>query len=308
MDDSAARVLCDWGGTRLRACLEVGGTIVQRREGPGIGMLRGQSPADVLLSAIAPWRREHRLGGVFLCGMAGSRGGLAEVPYADAPVAAAEWARAHRKLRLEDLAVSVAAGVRARNFRCTADVMRGEETQLFGAMAADPRIVAGRHLLLLPGTHSKWVEVDAGAIIRLQTYVTGELFALLCESSSLLRVSTATDEAGDGFEAGLERASECDLAAGLFETRSAQLTAGRSGAWAKTFLSGLLLGGEVRSMLASGALVPERPVTIIGESTLAALYRRALSRHGKEAAILDGEACALTGLRLLAAAVAGTGE
>lgn len=307
MNDPVARVLCDWGGTRLRACLEVGGAIVQRRDGPGIGMLGGQSPADVLLAAIAPWREAYRLGGVFVCGMGGSRDGLTEVPYVGVPVAAVSWVNANRKLYLEHLAVTVAAGVRAQNFRGVADVMRGEEAQVFGALALNPHLATGRHVLLLPGTHSKWVEVDAGEIIRLQTYLTGELFALLCESSSLLRASTRTDEAADGFEVGLERAKQCDFAASLFETRSAQLTVGRTGGWAKAFLSGLLLGGEVCSMLTSGAFLPDCPVTIVGDSALAALYRRALSPNGIDAKVLDGEACALAGLRVLSAMTQGEG-
>lgn len=303
----SARVLCDWGGTRLRAWLELDGAIAQRREGPGIGMLRGQSPADVLLSTIAPWREEHAIGGILACGMAGSRGALVEVPYASAPVGAAAWARARREVRVGDLAAIVAAGVVAPNPRGAADVMRGEETQLFGAMTLNPQIAAGRRQLLLPGTHSKWVRADAGAITGLQTYVTGELFALLCESSSLLRVSAPAGDAGEGFEAGLERAGECDLAAGLFETRTAQLTAARSGEWARAFLSGLLLGGEVRSMLACGSLAPRDVVTIIGEPALSALYGRALAPHGIRADVLDGEACALAGLRLLAVTVEGAG-
>ena len=302
MDDRTARVLCDWGGTRLRASLEVAGEIAQRCEGPGIGALGGLPCADVLLSVIGPWRKDHRIAGVFLSGMAGSRDGLIDVPYVGAPVTAAGWARAHRKLHLGDLVLSVAAGVRASNFRRVSDVMRGEEAQVFGALALDPQLAAGRRLFLLPGTHSKWVEVEEGRIIRLQTYLTGELFALLCESSSLLRAATRTEEAGDGFEAGLERAGQCDVPAALFETRSAQLVAGKTGGWAKAFLSGLLIGGEARSMLTSGAFVPEPPVTIIGESALAARYQRALAIHGVAPEVLNGDSCALEGLRILAGA------
>ena len=300
MDDRTARVLCDWGGTRLRASLEVAGRIAQRWEGAGIGALRGRSCAQVLLAAIAPWRKDYRISDVFLCGMVGSRDGLTEVPYASAPVTAAAWARTHRKLRLDDLALTVAAGVRACNFRRVADVMRGEEAQVFGALALDPQLAAGRRLFLLPGTHSKWVEVEAGEILRLQTYLTGELFALLCDSSSLLRAATRTEEAGDGFEAGLERAGQCDVPAGLFEARSAQLVAGRTGGWAKAFLSGLLVGAEARSMLTSGALMPDQPVTLIGDSALAARYRHALAAHGIATEALDGENCAIAGLRVLA--------
>ncbi|MFI4885585.1 MAG: 2-dehydro-3-deoxygalactonokinase [Steroidobacterales bacterium] len=296
---TAARVLCDWGGTRLRASLEVDGVIVERCEGAGIGMLQGRPPTEVLLAAIAPWRRKYRIRSAVLCGMAGSRNGVAEVPYANAPVGIAAWTESRKTVGQAELALTIAAGVRARDFRRIEDVMRGEETQVFGALILHPQLSRGGHLFLLPGTHSKWVEVNAGEIIRLQTFVTGELYALLCESSSLLRASARDAEAEDGFEAGLERADHSDLAASLFETRSAQLTSGKTGGWAREFLSGLLLGAETRSMLRSSALPPGGAVTIIGEPALAALYGRALARSGVHSDRLDGETTVLAGLRRL---------
>jgi 2-dehydro-3-deoxygalactonokinase len=303
MREPATRVLCDWGSTRMRAFLEEQGSIVERLEGPGIGLLGFLSAEEALLSTICPWQRRYRLGGIFLCGMVGARDGLREVPYVCAPIATQAWARSHRTLHLEDLALTVAAGVKARNFHGVLDVIRGEETQIFGAIALHTVLGEGSRLFVLPGTHSKWVQTQVGEIVRAQTYLTGELFALLCNASSLLRAAVPGDEVGDGFEAGLERAAQCDLAANLFETRSAQLTAGRSASWAKAFLSGVLLGSEVRSIRASGALAPRGAVTVIGDTALGELYRRALSAGGIEADFLDGECCAIAGLRVLAMSV-----
>ncbi len=293
-----ARVLCDWGGSRLRACLEREGSIVDRRVGPGIHRLGADSPAQALASVLAPWRSEQGLA-VLLCGMAGSRDGLAEVPYVHAPATVEVWRRGGLQVRIGDLEATIAPGVEAENFAGAQDVMRGEETQIFGALALDARLAAANPLLVLPGTHCKWVRVEEGAIVRVQTYLTGELFDLLRRHSSLLRLGADSGTDEEGFEAGLRAGARGDLAASLFETRTAQLLAGRAAGWAQGFLSGLLIGAELASMLGQRALASE-PLTLIGDPQLTARYRRALASYGIDAQALDGERCVLAGLRVLA--------
>jgi len=296
----AARVLCDWGSSRLRAFLEVGDIVSDRRDGPGMGVSGGEPPARILESVLAPWRVGHRLDRVYSCGMAGSRNGLVEVPYVRAPVTLAAWRRGARGMRIADLQVSVAAGVETENFRGAPDVMRGEETQIFGALALDPQLAAGTRLIVLPGTHSKWAQVRDGLIVGFHTCVTGELFDVLCRHSSLLRVGADPQTGEEGFEAGLRAGARGDLAASLFETRAAQLIGGRTAGWARAFLSGLLIGCEVASMLSM--LEPAADaVTLIGEPALVALYLRALADFGVTAHALDGDRCVLAGLRELAA-------
>lgn len=291
------RVLCDWGSSRLRAFLDVGGVVSDRRNGPGINRLEAESPAKALSAVLAAWcglRPE-----VFLCGMAGSRSGLAEVPYVRAPATREAWLGGRLSTRMGDLEASIAPGIQADNFRGVPDVMRGEETQIFGALMLERHLAAASHLIVLPGTHSKWVRVCDGAVVRVQTFFTGELFDLLCRHSSLLRVGTeaATDEGG--FEAGLRAGAHGDLAAGLFQTRTAQLIEGRPAGWARAFLSGLLIGAEIGSMAGMGVLVSE-PLTLIGDPELTALYSRALAARHIDARALDGERCVLAGLRVLA--------
>lgn len=298
---SAARVLCDWGSSRLRAFLEIGGVVADRRDGPGISVPGGEPPARILGSVLQPWRAERRFDRVYLCGMAGSRNGLVEVPYVRAPAALAVWRRGARRLRVGDLEASVAAGVETENFCGAPDVMRGEETQIFGALALDQRLAAGRRLIALPGTHSKWAQVRDGLIVGFQTYLTGELFDVLCRHSSLLRVGGDLAAGEEGFEAGLRAGARGDLAARLFETRTAQLIDGRTAGWARAFLSGLLIGAEVAGMLSM--LEPAADsVTLIGEPALVALYLRALADRGISAHALDGDRCVLAGLRELAGA------
>ena len=295
-DLAGARVLCDWGSSRLRAFREIGGVITERRDGPGIAQLGSCSPADALAAALEPWRAAGRLGPLVLCGMAGSRNGLVEVPYVRAPATLAQWRAGARRLRDGEDGLIILAGIQAQNFRDVPDAMRGEETQIFGALSLEPPLASGRQILVLPGTYSKWVEVRDGRIARLQTYCTGELYDLLSARSALLRVGGAAETDEDAFEIGLRNAARYDLSANLFETRSAQLIEGRSAAWARSLLSGLLIGAEVHSMRASRVAV-SGPLTIIGEPALTARYLHALGHYGEQARCLDGDACVLAGLR-----------
>jgi len=290
--------LCDWGSSRLRAVLDLEGVALDRRDGPGINRLGADSPAAALSAVLACWRRGYRLD-VFLCGMAGSRNGLAEVPYVRAPATMEAWRQGCLRVRVEDLGASIAPGIRAENFRGVPDVMRGEETQIFGALTLERQLATGSHLFVLPGTHSKWVLVRDGAVARVQTHLTGELFDLLCRHSSLLRVGADSAQDEGGFEAGLRAAAQGGLSGTLFETRTAQLIEGRTAGWARAFLSGLLIGVEIGSMLDAGAC-GFGPITLIGDPELTAFYLRALAARHVSAQALDGERCALTGLRLLA--------
>ena len=294
-------VFGDWGTSRLRLSLFDGGRWLADAEGPGIGALT-DSPADTLLGALAPWREEHALRRVVLCGMAGSRNGLVEAPYAPCPVDAATWVREGASLSLDSLTVTIAPGLAGTAPSGAADVMRGEETQVFGALALHPDLARGDHWLVLPGTHSKWCHVRDGRILGFQTFLTGELFALLSTRSSLLlgaaRFENA-DEHAAGFAAGLSRARERRLLAGLFETRGAQLRADRSGAWATGFLSGLIIGAEVIDAISTFGV---GAVTLIGAKLLTQRYLPVLEEQLVPAQVLSGEDCALAGLRWFAEA------
>jgi 2-dehydro-3-deoxygalactonokinase len=292
-------VVGDWGTTRMRLFRISGGAVVDRADGPGIGALTG-APADALRAAIAPWRAIGEPGRILLCGMAGARGiGLAEAPYAECPADAATWARTARHIAVDGIPVAIAAGMACGDDPSRPDVMRGEETQAFGALRLQPGLAEGARLFALPGTHSKWVRLRDGGIRDFHTFPTGELYALLREHSTLVR---AGDDDGDeeaGFETGLARARDASgLLGALFLARSAQLRAGRSRGWALGYLSGLLIGSEVGEALGQNNASVDAPVVLIGAPALTARYARALQDHGVASEALDGEACALAGLRL----------
>lgn len=298
---SREHLVGDWGTSRLRLFHLRGDAIVARVEGQGIGVAEAE-PGEVLDAALARWRDVRPAMPVTLCGMVGSRNGLAETGYAEAPAGIADWAAAAHRIERAGFRITIAPGVACRRADGAADVMRGEETQIFGAMQLDPGLAQGRHLIALPGTHGKWAWIDDGRVTSFQTYLTGELFALLRDRSTLMRVGADRSGEAEGFAAGLTRINEAgDLAGALFEARAAQLRDGRSAGWAAGFLSGLLIGAEVRSAIGDAT-----KVVLIGAPELVQHYVAALRIHAITPSILDGDACAIAGLKQLALICEGT--
>ena len=291
-------VIGDWGTSRLRLFRIEGGHVVDRREGPGIAALPA-APEVVLRQALAGWRGDGVPEAIRLCGMVGSRNGWIEVPYADCPADARTWRAGAGSILLDDIAVTILPGLACSDAAGVPDVMRGEETQIFGAVALDAALGRGRHVIILPGTHSKWVVVEDGRVLTFRTFLTGELFALLSDHSTLTRAGNGrgddTDEA-QGFAHGLARADDAILLGGLFEARSAQLRADRSPAWARGFLSGLIIGREIGEGL--DLFAPRGMVSVIGDPILVGRYNQAMARRGAIANPLDGDRCALAGLTL----------
>jgi len=282
-----AYVLGDWGSTRLRLFRLVGENVTDRVEGPGI-IATGIVPARALAGRLAAW---PNIADVTLCGMAGARGGLIEAAYVACPTTAADWHGQRVTTEVQGVPVAVLAGLSDRSDTGVPDVMRGEETQIFGTLALDPALLAGEHVFVLPGTHSKWVQVGDGAVRKFRTCPTGELFALLSGASSLV----GDDQAGsgdfdEGFARGVERAGEAMIAA-LFEARAARLLDGRGRDWSRGYLSGLLIGGEVAAQATGG-------VVLIGDPALCGLYARALDAFGHPHRRIDGDAASLAGLTL----------
>jgi 2-dehydro-3-deoxygalactonokinase len=299
---SQAFVLGDWGTSRLRLSLVVGGEIVATRAGPGIAETSA-APLQVLLDCVGAWRQAYGALDVYLAGMVGSRNGIHEVAYVPLPADCVTWSRACWSTSFEGAVLTIAGGLCSANEAQAGDVMRGEEAQIFGALRVSPRLAAGRHILVLPGTHSKWVEVVEGQVVRFRTALTGETYALLCAHSTLLKAAASADQPDDwrrGFDAGVQRATQLaeGLLAALFETRIQQLLAGRSRAWASAFLSGLLIGYEIDTV--GRTFDTQDEITVIGAPQLAALYRNVLQAGDRSAQVLSGDACAIQGLLYLA--------
>jgi len=294
--DQDVVIVGDWGTSRLRLWLRQGKSVIHRRDGPGVSAL-ADTPEKTFLDLIGDWR-EAKPAGALLCGMVGSRIGWREAPYAACPASPADVAEKALRFDADGLPVTLVPGLSCVNPLGGPDVMRGEETQIFGALALDGALRVGRHLLVLPGTHNKWTVVEDGRIMGFVTAPVGETFALLKQHSTLAAGGGAqADGSPEGFATGLSRIAEhgaARLPHLMFETRSRQLLAGLSPADAMGYLSGLLIGADVAA--ARDWFGPMDAVTVIGAGALSDLYVEALAKIGVGAAVVDGDAAVLAGL------------
>jgi 2-dehydro-3-deoxygalactonokinase len=226
--------------------------------------------------------------------MVGSRQGWHEAPYRAVPCPPLDRSGLV-PVPVQDarIAVHIAPGLKQAR---PADVMRGEETQIAGALALHP---AFDGVMCLPGTHSKWAHISAGEVVSFQTYLTGELFALLSQHSVLRHGMAGGGWDDAAFDSGLSDAlSRPDrIGAHLFTLRAEGLIADLPPAAARARLSGLLIGVE---LAASKPYWLGQPVTLIGADALCQSYARALGLQGLTARLLPATDCTLAGLASLA--------
>jgi 2-dehydro-3-deoxygalactonokinase len=290
---SAVLLACDWGTTNLRAwTLDAYGAPVRSIELPiGVSKLAAGEAALRFRDEVRPALHAEALPAV-LCGMIGSNLGWASVPYVACPADLLTLAGALAPAP-GDAAARIVPGVTGPGL-IGPDVMRGEETQVFGWLAGDPARREGRQVICHPGTHAKWILIEDGRIVRFVTFMSGELFAVLGRHSILKSEVPAEDE--DAFRAGLEAAGDGGaLAARLFTARSRVVAGGAAPETTSSYLSGLLIGAEVQAgPEALGA--PGAEVAILGDARLCGWYQRALAFRGISASVHDGEAAAIAGL------------
>ena len=284
----------DWGTTSFRAFrVAADGTIRDRRASPrGILNVPDGRFGDTLRDEIGPWLAAGEAH-VLASGMIGSRQGWKETPYLPCPAGAAELAGALVDIGFDWAKVKLVPGLSGVDTSGVAEVMRGEEVQVIGI----PSLLRDGGLACLPGTHSKWVRVEGGRITSFTTHMTGETFAALRGHTILGRMMRDGPAGGAPFDAGVARSAEPGgLLHHLFGVRALSLANQLSEADAPAYLSGSLIGHEVRSALgaADGAVVP-----VIGAPDLTALYARAITACGGYAERHDGEAAA-RGLALIA--------
>lgn len=294
-----ALIALDWGTSSLRAWLmdAAGGVIARRRSDEGL-LRPGEGGFAGAFDRIAgDWRRAAPGLPALAAGMIGSAQGWAEAPYARCPAGAGDLAAALAEV--PEAGLRIVPGLRQDGAR--ADVMRGEETQILGALAGrpDPRAPA---LLVLPGTHSKWAGAEGGRVTGFTSFMTGELFAVLRDHSILGRIPAGPDTpdraARDAaFRAAVDLVRDEGRAAPLlFSTRARVLTGSLDPALAMEHLSGLLIGEEIA---AAPRPAGAAPLLLVGAPALCDRYAMALQAFGLDAEIL-GEETGAAGLWLLA--------
>lgn len=279
-------IAIDWGITSFRAWrLAPDGAVLDRVAGPfGIRAVANRDFAAVLDGAVGAWRPAP----VLMCGMIGSRQGWVEAAYVAAPAGLAAIAAALAPVPGMER-TWVVPGISQE----PPDVMRGEETQIMGVAAA---LGPGRHVLCLPGTHSKWAVLEDGQVAGFRTAMTGEVFGLMRTRSMLAPL--IPDDAGDdpaAFDAGVARAREAGgLLHDLFGLRAGVLLGRVAPAALPSMLSGLLIGHEIAELAAEAS-----DVHLIGSAALNERYTRALAQFAI-AATPHGEETAARGLFAIA--------
>lgn len=290
MGGAVGWIAVDWGSSNLRAwAMASDGTVVaEGNSGAGAITLAPEAFEAALLAVVEPWLGDRRTD-VIVCGMAGARGAWVEAAYAAIPCPPVPAASARPEVHDPRLSVRVLPGLRQDK---PADVMRGEETQIAGLVAAEPSFDG---VVCLPGTHTKWVHVSAGEVVSFGSFMTGEVFALLAHQSVLRRTVGAEGWSEEDFlEAAADGLSRPERVMGrLFGLRAEGLLHGLAPERARARLSGLLIGAELAG---ARAYWLGREVVLIGAPALATAYRDALALAGLEARVVDATAMTRGGL------------
>jgi 2-dehydro-3-deoxygalactonokinase len=282
-------IAVDWGTTNRRAYL-LGREGEMAEFEDDCGMMSVESGG--FPAAVEEIRA--RLGDLpmLMAGMVGSNRGWVEAPYVRCPAGADEIAA--KLIWPEEGRTAIVPGV-CLDDGGRADVMRGEEVQIIGAVAAG--LVPPDAVICHPGTHNKWVTIEGGRIVSFRTVMTGELFNLLREHSILAPMIDRPADRDEAFRRGVGAGlSGTALGAELFAIRARVLLGKADVADAPSYASGLLIGADVRTGLPEGG----EAIYLVGRPELTALYAAALTEAGRTWVEVDGEAAFLAGIGRIA--------
>ncbi|KAA1178266.1 2-dehydro-3-deoxygalactonokinase [Rhizobium tropici] len=298
-----AYVAVDWGTSSFRLWLigEDGSILAERRSGEGMTAAAQTGFAKVLQAHLDAVSVPDTVP-VLVCGMAGARQGWVEAGYIDTPASLAAILTGAVSVPGQSRDIRILPGLAQRSQQMP-DVMRGEETQLLGAIAADAK---GEQLVCMPGTHSKWVRVLDGQVTGFSTFMTGELFDVITKHSILSHaVAGAADQPADTkvFETALGAAFDKPALATnlLFTARSGQLLHGLTAAGAQALISGTLIGTEIAGALASAG--QNVTITLVASGRLQALYEGAFRALSLTYKTIDADAAVRRGLSAAAEAI-----
>lgn len=283
-------IALDWGTTSFRAYLvgSDGALKDQFSDAEGILSVKDNDFEAVLERHIGHWDRSLP---VVAAGMITSRQGWIELPYAECPAGPADMTRhIHVHQAASGRIIHFLTGLHFQSDTIVHDVMRSEETQVFGSLEEE-----ASHFVT-PGTHSKWIDVVDGRIVRFSTYITGEMFSVLRSHSILGRLITTEDDHEASFLRGVDQAfsDPSGFLHSLFSVRSLGLYAEIPAEHLASYLSGLVIGTEV----AHATLSNDRTAKylILASPGIGGRYVRAMKHAGLHAvmgdplAIIKGEA------------------
>ncbi|WFU02597.1 2-dehydro-3-deoxygalactonokinase [Rhizobium sp. CB3171] len=298
-----AYIAVDWGTSSFRLWLvgEDDSILGERRSGEGMTSAAQTGFAKVLQSHLDALAVPEDLP-VIVCGMAGARQGWVEAGYIDTPTSLSAILTGAVSVPGQSRNVRILPGLAQRD-RQAPDVMRGEETQLLGTIAAD---VKGEQVVCMPGTHSKWVRVADGRVAGFSTFMTGELFDVITKHSILSHaVAGAADMPADSaaFASAIKAAFEKPALATnlLFTARAGQLLHGLTAAGSQALISGTLIGAEIAGALSSAG--QGAAITLVASGRLQALYEDAFRILSLTYTTVDADAAVRRGLSAAAKAI-----
>lgn len=244
----------------------------------GLKQLAGRSFEQVLHDHVEPWLTQ--VDQIFLSGMVTSRTGWVETPYVPCPTPCDGLIGQAITRQAFGKTLWFLPGL--CQLSPDADVMRGEELQLYGLEAGRQRSFA-----VLPGTHSKWACLDGATVTCFRTIITGELFELLLNGSLTGQLAKGRVHNQTAFLDGVSKgAGTANLVASIFAIRAEMLLGQGAPENIASYLSGLLIGSEIREAKALFGTI-DHPIKLLGGSELCARYQEALKLLDHHADIQD---------------------
>lgn len=312
-ESAMTEIVVDWGSTNLRAFLLRHGKVIDRRFGDGKGVLqlqaqaarapgRGEFFSGMLRDLFGRWLEDEPAAPIFMCGAIGSREGWIDTGYVEAPADIATLGASLRRLsapergELEGAYISIVPGLGTAAVSGRHDVMRSEEVKSLGALA---HLGLRDGILCIPGTHCKWVVIHDGNIVDFFSVMTGEIYNLLQTGGALapLMAGETADLDLPAFDQGLALATEGeDLLADLWQVRGQKIRSPQPPAQLKSYLSGILIGHELRQ---AGRFADRgRGVILLSDpGSRLESYRRALQISGwKVGAVVGSETAVCAGM------------
>jgi len=300
----------NWGSSNCRAWLLRGtgqdeGEVLEAWSEPaGIAGLDRAGMQALVEGLRQRWPSASRL---YACGMVGSNIGWQEVPYAQCPIGLDGLAAGLQATRIGQAQMAIVPGLACRRADGAPDIMRGEETELFGLLRAGRLPRDG--VVALPGTHTKWVRLREGQVVEFVTAMSGEVFDRLTAAGLLASIVGAPAQPGPAFAAGLAqgRTARPGLGTLLFGARARVIRGDLARDDAASYLRGLLIGSEIADALALYPEAAKAPVTLVGAGPVCEMYAAALAGLGIGSRTVDAREASVFGFRALhAAAMAAT--
>ena len=282
-------VALDWGTSNFRAYLMDNNNVIdQVSTQEGMKFIDQNEFEKILIKNIDAWNNKFDIKVIIASGMVGAKQGWIEVPYINSPCDIRNVNFKTLKI-LDDANIHILSGVSQFN---PSDVMRGEETQIAGFLLNN---VDFNGSICLPGTHSKWVNMNSYNIQEFTTFLTGELYEIV-KKYSILNHSLNTTELDDEIvksSAKLIIENPSFISNKLFEIRADNLLKNSNQTSNNSKLVGYLLGIELSG---SRTYWEDKDLVIIGSSNLNKYYELILNGRSNSIRLFNSSDMALNGL------------